>query len=315
MIITKNYFKMTTQETNKKLVREFINELTNNHNPEAWDIYCSEDFKHHFNIPDVPSSRQGIKMLSMGILAAFPDISLNIDLLFADNDFVIERASASATHSGIYNNITPTGKSYQWQETHIYRLKDGKIIEHFPEVRLEKLLWQIGGKGDGFIAPQKSVLSSFIALIMGGFAKLYTNSNKQNLSVINNNKSVVNRYVNEFKNEQEFTVFPKLFSSEFTHHFNFPNRSNKMDSFVSVGQTFLSAFPDVKVDLQQILAEDDLVVEQNKVSATHKGIFDGIKPTNRKVYWTEIHIYRLKNGKIIENFPAVNFERILMQIR
>jgi predicted ester cyclase len=306
---------MTTQETNKKVVGAFVNELANKHNPEAWDMYCSNDFKHHFNIPDVPAGLQGIKMLSMGILAAFPDITVNIDLLFAENDFVIERATAKATHSGIYNNILPTGKPYQWQETHIYRLKDGKIVEHFPEVRLEKLLWQIGGKGDGFIAPQKSALSSFIALMMGGLAKLYKNSNRQRLSVIDNNKSVVSRYVNEFKNEQKFTVFPKLFSGKFTHHFNFPGRSNKMESFVSVGQTFLSAFPDVKVDLQRILAEGDLVVEQNKVSATHKGTFNGIKPTNKKVYWTEIHIYRLKNGKITENFPAVNFERILMQIR
>ncbi len=306
---------MTTQETNKKVVRDFVNEWANKHNAEAWDMYCSEDFKHHFNIPDIPPNRLGIKMLSMGILAAFPDMSLTIDLLFAENDFVVKRVSAKATHNGMYSNIQPTGKPYAWQETHIYRLKNGKIIEHFPEVRLEKLLWQIEGKGDGFIAPQKSTFSSFIALMMGGLAKLYKNSNKQNLSVMDNNKSVVSRYVNEFKNEQKFTVFPKLFSNKFTHHFNFPNRTNKMDSFVSVGQTFLSAFPDVKVDLQQILAEGDLVAEQNKVSATHKGTFNGIKPTNKKVFWTEIHIYRLENGKIIENFPAVNFERILMQIR
>jgi predicted ester cyclase len=306
---------MKTQEANKKTVKDFVNELTNKHNPQAWDMYCSEDFKHHFNIPDVPPNRQGIKMLSMGILAAFPDVSLTIDILIAEKDFVIKRATAKATHSGMYNNIVPTGKAYEWYETHIYRLKDGKIVEHFPEVRLEKLLWQIGGKGDGFIAPQKSSLSSFIALMMGGLAKLYKNRNKENLSVTENNKSVVSRYVNEFKNQQKFTVFPKLFSSKFTHHFNFPARTNKMDSFVSVGQAFLSAFPDVKVDLQQILAEGNIVVEQNKVSATQKGIFNGVKATNKKVYWTEIHIYRLENGKIIENWPAVNFERILMQIQ
>ena len=305
---------MTTQEANKKTVKNLVNELMNNHNPEAWVMYCSEDFRHHFNIPDVPPNRQGIKMLSTGILAAFPNVSLDIDLLIAEDDFVVERATAKATHSGTYNNISPTGKAYEWQETHIYRLKDGKIVEHFPEVRLEKLLWQIAGKGDGFIAPQKSLLSDLIALMMSGLAKFYKNNNKENLTVTENNKAVVSRYVNEFKNEQKFTVFPKLFSSKFTHHFNFPERTNKLDSFVSVGQLFLSAFPDVKVDLQQILAEGNIVVEQNKVSATHKGIFNGIKPTDKKVYWTEIHIYRLENGKIVENFPAVNFERILMQV-
>jgi predicted ester cyclase len=306
---------MSTQETNKKIVTDFVNELTNNHNPEAWSMYCSEDFAHHFNLPDVPPNLQGIKMLSTGILAAFPDVSVTIDLLIADNDFVIERATAKATHSGTYNHIQPTGKSYEWYETHIYRLKNGKIVEHFPEVRLEKLLSQLGGKGDGFVAPAKSLLSSFIALMMGGLAKLYKNSNPQHVPVVENNKSVVSRYVNEFKNEQKFTVFPKLFSSEFTHHFNFPDRTNGMDSFVSVGQMFLAAFPDVRVDLQQMLAEGDLVVEQNKVSGTHKGTFDGIEATNRKVYWTETHIYRLEDGKIIENWPAVNFERIVMQIK
>jgi predicted ester cyclase len=306
---------MTMQEANKKTVTDFVHELNNRHNPEAWDMYCSDDFRHHFNIPDVLPNRQGIKMLSSGILAAFPDVVLTIDVLIAEKDFVIERATAKATHSGHYNNIVPTSKQYEWHETHIYRLKDGKIVEHFPEVRLEKLLWQISDKGDGFVAPPKSALSDFIAFMMGGLARIYKNANKGNLSIVENNKSVISRYVQEFKNEQKFTVFPKLFSNKFTHHFNFPDRTNKMASFVSVGQTFLSAFPDVKVDVQQILAEGDIVVEQNKVSATHKGSFNGIKPTNKKVFWTEIHIYRLENGKIIENWPAVNFERILMQIQ
>jgi predicted ester cyclase len=306
---------MTIQDSNKKTIRDLVNELSNKRNPDVWDTYCSHDFKHHYNIPDIPPNLKGIKILSMGIFAAFPDITLTIDLLFAENDFVIERASAKATHSGVYNNIQPTGRPYHWHETHIYRLKEGKIIEHFPELRLEKLLWQINGKGNGFIAPSKSALSGFIALIMGGLTKYYKNTNRQNLTEIEYNKSVVSRYVHEFKNQQKFTIFPKLFASEFIHHFNFPGRTNKMSSFISVGQTFLSAFPDVKVDLQQLLAEGDLVAERNNVTATHKGSFDGIKSTNKKVYWTEIHIYRLKNGKIIENFPAVNFERILMQIR
>ncbi len=312
--MSKNYPNTATQKANKITVTNFVNELTNDHNPTAWEMYCGEDFRHHFNIPDVPPNRQGIKMLSARILAAFPDVSSNIDLLISENDFVVVRSTVKATHSGTYNKISPTGKSYEWQETNIYRLKDRKIIEHFPEVRLEKLLRQISGKGEGFIAPPKSALSGFIAAMMRGLAAFYKNSNEEKLAVTENNKKVISCYVNEFKNEQKFTVFPKLFSGKFTHHFNFPGRTNKMDSFVSVGQMFLSAFPDVKVELQRILAEGDLVVEQNKVSATHKGTFNGIKPTGRKVHWTETHIYRLADGKIVENFPAVNFERILMQI-
>ena len=171
----KYHFKMTRQEENKKIVSDFIAELAEKHNPNALDIYCSDDYKHHFNISDIAPNRDGIKRLSQLILSTFPDTSVMIDLLIAEGDLVIERASVTATHSGFYNDIQPTGKTYQWQETHIYRLKNGKIVEHFPEVRLEKLLWQISGKGDGFVAPKKSALSSFIALMMRGLAKLYKN--------------------------------------------------------------------------------------------------------------------------------------------
>jgi predicted ester cyclase len=311
----KYHFTMTRQEENKKIVSNFIMELAEKHNSNAWDMYCSEDFKHHFNIPDITPNREGVKKLSQLILMAFPDTSIAIDLLIAEGDFVVERSTVTATHSGYYNNIEPTGKAYQWQETHIFKLKNGKIIEHFPEVRLEKLLWQISGKGDGFIAPAKSPLSNFIAFMMSNVSKLYKNNQNTAMSIVENNKQIINRYVEEFKNQQRFSVFPKLFSSKFTHHFNFPNRANTMASFVSVGQTFLSAFPDVKVELVQILAENDIVVEQNKVTATHTGRFNGIKATHKKVFWTETHIYRLENGKIVENWPAVNFEKILMQIQ
>ena len=312
MAINQKIAGMTQQATNKAVVTQFRNELANKHNPDAWNTFCSANFTHHLNLPDVPPTLDGIKTLSASILAAFPDLRATVDLLIADGDFVVERVTMRATHSGAYRSMIPTGTPYEWPETHIYQLTSGKIVALFPEVRLEKLLWQIGEKGSGFVAPAKSVLSTVVAFMMGGLSKLYTT--KPNLPTEEVNKSIVSRYVNEFKNQQKFGVFPRLFSADFTHHFNFPGRNNRMSSFVSVGQNFLAAFPDVRVDLQRLLAEDDWVVEQNKVKATHKGTFNGAKATNKTVAWTEIHIYRLEDGKIIENYPAVNFERILLQI-
>jgi len=305
---------MNELEDNKRVVGEFFHQLINEREVAAWVRYVSEGFKHHFNIPDVAAGVPGLEKLYMGLFSAFPDLSTEIELMIAEQDYVVTRAKMSATHSGLYGEIQPTNKKISWEETIVFRLQDGAIAECFPEVRLEKLLWQISGKGEGFTAPEKSVLSSFIAFMMLGLSSIFTNGNGRNLAEVALNKSVVKRYVDEFKNQQKFMVFPKLFSKNFRHHFNFPNRSDRMDSFVSVGQTFLRAFPDVKVNLLRLLAEGDLVVEQNQVSATHKGTFKGIRATGRKVVWTETHIYRLEDGKIIENWPAVNFERILLQI-
>ncbi len=89
---------------------------------------------------------------------------------------------------------------------------------------------------------------------------------------------------------------------------------NRLSSFVSVGQEFLRAFPDVKVNVISLIAENDYVVELNTVTATHQGKYFNIPATNRTVNWTEAHIYQLQNERIVENIPSVNFEHIINQI-
>lgn len=310
---------MTGEPENKAIVNSFVGALTNQHDPEAWERYCARDFRHHFNVPGVPGDITGIRALSESILAAFPDVRTKIDLLLSEGDCVVERATAVGTHSGNYNDVAPTGERFTWSETHIYRLRDGLIIEHWPEVRLERLMSQMQGRDGWFTGPAKSLQSRLITTAVKGVAPLYrgerdvTIKSKQHLT--ERNRSVVRRYIDEFKNQQKFLVFPRLFARDFRHHFDFPNLPNSMETFVSMGQNFLSAFPDVRVDVQQLLADDQHVVERNVVYATHEGEFYGITPTGRTVTWSEVHIYRLRDGKIVENWPQVNFERILMQIQ
>lgn len=128
------------------------------------------------------------------------------------------------------------------------------------------------------------------------------------------NKALIARYVEQFKNDKQFAVFADLFAPDFRHHFDLPGLPDNLAGFQQVGQAFLAAFPDVRVDLHDLIAEGDFVVERNSVTATHTGAYQGIAPTDRTVRWTEIHIYRIAGGRIAENWPAVNFERIMRQI-
>lgn len=128
------------------------------------------------------------------------------------------------------------------------------------------------------------------------------------------NKALIARYVEQFKNGKQFAVFAALFAPDFRHHFDLPGLPDDLAGFQQVGQAFLAAFPDVRVALHDLLAEGDFVVERTTVTATHTGAYQGIAPTGRAVRWNETHIYRLTDGRIAENWPAVNFERIMGQI-
>jgi predicted ester cyclase len=75
---------------------------------------------------------------------AFPDVGVTEEDLIASGDKVVERSSAVATHKGSMAGEKPTNKPVRWSEIHIYRLKDGKICEHWAEIAMLELRQQTG---------------------------------------------------------------------------------------------------------------------------------------------------------------------------
>ncbi|MFH2012887.1 MAG: ester cyclase [Pseudomonadota bacterium] len=70
--------------------------------------------------------------------------------------------------------------------------------------------------------------------------------------------------------------------------------------FKKVIEGFRSAFPDSDIKIEEAIAEDDKVVISWTFSGTHNGSFLGIPATNKNVKWTGITIYRIIEGKIVE---------------
>ena len=63
-----------------------------------------------------------------------------------------------------------------------------------------------------------------------------------------------------------------------------------------------------------MIASGDRVVERSSATATHKGSMMGEKPTNKRVAWSEIHIYRLQDGKVKEHWAEISTMELLQQI-
>ncbi len=65
--------------------------------------------------------------------------------------------------------------------------------------------------------------------------------------------------------------------------------------------TLLQAFPDLHIEVEQILASGNNVVTRALLTGTHKGTFAGIPATNKKVHWHSCNIIEVKNGKAISS--------------
>jgi steroid delta-isomerase-like uncharacterized protein len=84
--------------------------------------------------------------------------------------------------------------------------------------------------------------------------------------------------------------------------------------FRQVMEGFRSAFPDSDLGIEEEIAEDDKVVMRWTFSGTHQGNLLGIPATGKKVSWTGITIYRIVDGKIVEERGEEDFLGFFRQI-
>ena len=127
------------------------------------------------------------------------------------------------------------------------------------------------------------------------------------------NKHTIREFTRIFKNQHSVDGVGHLFDPGFVHHFRSPLPTG-FEGLRQVGIMMNRAFPDVVVTEEDLIANGDRVVERSSAVATHGGSMMGEKATNERVRWSEIHIYRLEDGKICEHWAEIAMMELLQQI-
>ncbi len=60
------------------------------------------------------------------------------------------------------------------------------------------------------------------------------------------------------------------------------------------------AVPDCEMDILEEIAEGDRVAVRWRTRGTHRGVFLGIPPTGKPLTWTGMTMYRIADGKVLE---------------
>ena len=120
----------TNQEQNKDIVRRY-QEAHNSNKLDLLDDIVAADIVSHWFTPGVPPGREGAKMVHKAIAAAFPDLDYQIEELVAEGDKVMARFTSSGTFKGELMGIPPNGKSFKITGISLFRIADGKIVEHW----------------------------------------------------------------------------------------------------------------------------------------------------------------------------------------
>jgi hypothetical protein len=76
----------------------------------------------------------------------------------------------------------------------------------------------------------------------------------------------------------------------------------------------LKAFPDMRVEADQILASGDHVAARLRMTGTHKGNFAGVAPTNKSVSWGSCSVVQIRDGKAIRSRIYADYASVFQQL-
>ena len=113
------------------------------------------------------------------------------------------------------------------------------------------------------------------------------------------NKEIVRRVIDKIVNKGELALADKVLASNYVYHF--PTHDIKgPEGFKEFVTTMRTAFPDLHVTIEDIIAEGDKVAVRVLMQGTFKGELNGIAPTGRKLTFPEAVFVRFENGKEVE---------------
>jgi steroid delta-isomerase-like uncharacterized protein len=140
---TIRFVDSTTLEANKAVVRRFIDEIFLKGDFSAVDELLTEDFAAHTWGP-MPPGRDGLKQAIERVSKGISDPSMTIDDVVAEGDRVAVRLTSSATHTGEFMGMPASGRRYEIGEIHIFRLRDGRVSEHWHQADFLGMMKQLG---------------------------------------------------------------------------------------------------------------------------------------------------------------------------
>jgi len=135
---------MAHSDDGKRLYMRLVTEVLNGKNLDVVNELIHPGFVEHVAGEAHRTGIEGFKGARRRRNLVFPDWGVTVEDLIAEGDKVVVRATGRGTHRGEFMGIPPTGRHVAVTWIAIYRVKDGKLAEHWQNLDELGLLKQLG---------------------------------------------------------------------------------------------------------------------------------------------------------------------------
>lgn len=120
------------------------------------------------------------------------------------------------------------------------------------------------------------------------------------------NKALVRRFLDEVYNRGNFAVADEVIAAKYTSHNGLGIDVLGPEGIKATAMAQREAFPDLRSEVVQLVAEGDYVVVRGQDTGTHLGPFMGLQPSGRRFRVTWIDIFRIENGQLQEAWLEID---------
>lgn len=131
------------------------------------------------------------------------------------------------------------------------------------------------------------------------------------------NKAIVRTTYAEVFNAGNLELLKTIVAADAVDHQLIPEKPEPqriLDNVAYFLQTFRVAFPDMKVEVLDMIAEGDRVVARCRMTGTHQGEFMGLAATGRTIAVEFIDIIRFADGRVVEHWGLSDDAALLRQL-
>ena len=119
-------------------------ELLASRDPGLIEEFFAPGFVSHNMPPGFPPGVAGVERFFAMFAEALPDVTVEIDVMLAEDDLVAVRTTTRGTHRGPLLGVPPTGRPLAVDGIDLVRVREGRIVEHWGLTNSVGVLEQVG---------------------------------------------------------------------------------------------------------------------------------------------------------------------------
>lgn len=146
------------------------------------------------------------------------------------------------------------------------------------------------------------------------FGKLESSSFVSDTPVIARNKKVIRQLHEEVWSKGNIDLIDDIYQPNMVCHVPLDSPWTTLERLKQDVAAHRRAFPNWREEVQQLIAEGDIVVSKYRVSGKQEAVFWDIQPLGNTVSIEEVVIFRFENGKIAEQWSFPNLYEYRRQL-